>query len=188
LTDVVRAYKGILKEKEALETSLKALSVSMNQSLSESNDEYMCDKESNNDLSLEESSNKGVEYITDRDQVAMLTQSINVLTEEKAKTEFSFQQDKKNLLIKLEAANIQLMEQSKKFTEETIKLQEQYEELKNKLEVEKKAKIDEESVHEEMMKELQHCLNLEKEKYETLHQQLKKSELIIFSCEKEKYY
>jgi predicted nuclease with TOPRIM domain len=102
----------------------------------------------------------------------MLTQSINVLTEEKAKTEFSFQQDKKNLLIKLEAANIQLMEQSKKFTEETIKLQEQYEELKNKLEVEKKAKIDEESVHEEMMKELQHCLNLEKEKYETLHQQV----------------
>ncbi|CAH2075799.1 unnamed protein product, partial [Iphiclides podalirius] len=88
LRDVVAAYKGLIKEKDALEASLKA-------------------------LSNEESSNED-----SKDSVAALTQSLATLTAEKSRMEEAFQADKKvtrekyeNMLTAIREENKTLIQQ-----------------------------------------------------------------------------
>ncbi|KAI8422189.1 hypothetical protein MSG28_006096 [Choristoneura fumiferana] len=84
LRDVVAAYKGLAKEKEALEVSLKALNKT-------------------------ESTSEGV---TD-DSVAALTESLSTLTAEKSRMEEAFQADKKVTREKYENMIYTLREETK---------------------------------------------------------------------------
>lgn len=118
--DVVRAYKGIMKEKEALEASLKALSVSRDQSHDQSCDGAVepLSSEGEEDGSSSSKPEHGIveyvhvrvidcmcllggedEMVSLRQQVTTLAQALNTLTIEKSKMESSFQQDKRGLLV-----------------------------------------------------------------------------------------
>jgi hypothetical protein len=71
-TDVVTAYKGLIKEKEALEASLKIL----------------------NDKT---SKNSDAQAAAEQKQLKILTESLSVLSAEKSRMESNFQADKKKL-------------------------------------------------------------------------------------------
>ena len=71
LRDMIRAYKGLTKEKEALEKSLKILQKSENSGESD--------------------------QVQDQDQIQTLTTSLSTLSAEKSRLESMFQDDKRKL-------------------------------------------------------------------------------------------
>ncbi|CAH4037636.1 GRIP and coiled-coil domain-containing protein 1 isoform X1 [Pieris brassicae] len=90
LRDVVAAYKGLVKEKEALDISLKALN-----------------KSDNNDVSTNES-------------VAALTLSLSTLTTEKSRMEEAFQSDKKVTREKYENIIASMREETKTLVQQHL--------------------------------------------------------------------
>jgi GRIP and coiled-coil domain-containing protein 1 len=82
IADVVTAYKGLSKEKEALEASLKVLAV-----------------EKNPKSSSEKSA-------ADQKQFKTLSESLAVLSAEKSRMEANFQADKKKLRGEIESVYI----------------------------------------------------------------------------------
>ncbi|XP_045768349.1 GRIP and coiled-coil domain-containing protein 1 isoform X2 [Maniola jurtina] len=90
LRDVVAAYKGLVKEKEALEISLKALNKT----------------ETSEDAS--------------QDSVAALTLSLSTLSEEKARMEEAFQADKKVTREKYESILAQMREETKTLVQQHL--------------------------------------------------------------------
>jgi GRIP and coiled-coil domain-containing protein 1 len=86
----VTAYKGLTKEKEALEASLKVLA---------------------SEKSPKSSSEKSA---ADQKQLKTLSESLSVLTAEKSRMEANFQADKKKLRAELEAVFINKLFQGSK--------------------------------------------------------------------------
>ena len=82
--DVVRAYKRLQTERDALESSLKASLVQRSQSKAQSVEERAEDPESEGEAAT--------------DEVSVLTQAVATLTEEKSRIESSYQEDKKQSL------------------------------------------------------------------------------------------
>jgi hypothetical protein len=98
LVDVVKAYKSLLKEKEALETSLRALSVSSSRTHATKSDasEEECEVERS-----DEGESLFDAEVGSTDAVATLTAALATVTEEKNKMEASFQADKKKLMVRV---------------------------------------------------------------------------------------
>lgn len=183
--DVVRAYKGLLKEKEALESSLRALSTrtstpsrdrshdpiatSLNVTISEQEN---CTSDGETIDSQQSTTEEGGGIDLDvgalQDQVSTLTQALSTVMEEKSKMEMSFQQDKKNLLTQQETLNITLST----LREDLSNLQQEIEDLREKLTQEKRGRKEEEDNHGEMIQELQKIVNNERNENEDLTNQL----------------
>lgn len=99
----MKAYKGLLKEKEALEASLRALS---SQTAGHSRLRDNKDDVSEEESEAEQSEQGGAERegVGDEggsaDAVATLTSALATVSEEKNRMEASFQADKKKLIVR----------------------------------------------------------------------------------------
>merc|ERR1711962_403157 len=167
LRDAVRAYKGLVKEKEALETSIKILGTN-NATIpnptggAESEASKSSDKEASNDET--NSTSKEI------DQISTLTQSLATLTSEKSRLEQSFHEDKKKLRAEVNDKNktIETLRAELKSAKE--KSRTEVEESKSKLIIERHNREKESSDHALMIRELQKLVTDErggKEKLET---------------------
>uniref|UniRef100_A0A1X7U9C6 GRIP domain-containing protein n=2 Tax=Amphimedon queenslandica TaxID=400682 RepID=A0A1X7U9C6_AMPQE len=204
--DVVRAYKGILKEKEALETTLQALSASRltptkdrlretsrltpthershdpsdrSRDVTESEGEKSeTESGAQESAALEENDSESqVEGVAD--QVTKLMQSLSVLTEEKSKMESSFQQDKKRLLSELESMAAQHSSEKDQLLDKMETLQQRLEESVSRQTEGERERKREETEHGEMVRELQLYLNKERERSDKLENKLKDANIQI---------
>ncbi|XP_026732617.1 GRIP and coiled-coil domain-containing protein 1 isoform X3 [Trichoplusia ni] len=138
LRDVVAAYKGLIKEKEALEISLKALNKT----------ETPVEGEENRD-----------------DSVAALMLSLSTLTAEKSRMEEAFQADKKLTRDKYENQIAAMREETKTLVQQHFA---EINNLKAKVAYEIQEREKERADHQAMMKELHLKLNSERKTKERL--------------------
>merc|ERR1712227_1089503 len=107
--DVVRAYKGLVKEKEALESSLKVLGANAPPAstgvATESEASESSDKETSNEDGSSCTKEPEPQGKQTTDQLSTLTQSLATLTSEKSRLEQSFQEDKKKLRAEINDKN-----------------------------------------------------------------------------------
>ncbi|KAE8749866.1 hypothetical protein FOCC_FOCC003335 [Frankliniella occidentalis] len=194
LRDVVTAYKGLSKEKEALEGSLIALTASQSQinpvksaSEKETASEAKttvtgCDSPKNEGDNLEQSTENAKEAQTvatpvDGDessveqlrlQLATLTNALSTLSAEKSKMEAGFQADKKKLRQEKEEKEktIQDLQSQMKDLEKQHRLE--LEAVKSKLIVERHEREKEHTDHGAMIMELQKLTTEERTAKENL--------------------
>lgn len=187
LGDLVRAYKGLQKEKDALELSLKALTTSKSNDKSRSSSgECLAAKEAAGNASPGTSSapdgQEGASSSSDAtqddgsgDQVAALSQALSTLAEEKARTEAAFQADRKRLIQEKEAALRQLEEAQANATEQATSWEAKTAELRSKLREEQCGRQQEQSDHAAMLRELQRLLSEERTLRENLEDKLEEA-------------
>lgn len=159
ILDLVAAHKGLLKEKEALQNSLKAISATNNSD------------GSNNviDNKPEDLNNDEGESIPElKNQLSSLLNSLATLSAEKSRMEASFQLDKKQLHDELETVN----KKCKELQDQVKKLQEEVEEVKSKLILERHERDREQNDHGIMIKELQKLVANERNAKQQLEQSL----------------
>ncbi|XP_055621681.1 GRIP and coiled-coil domain-containing protein 1 isoform X2 [Toxorhynchites rutilus septentrionalis] len=159
LKDVVTAYKGLLKEKTALETSLAAFT-SNGSSTDSGNVE-----QTNASAGTKESNGENL-----REQVATLMNSLATLTAEKGRIEVSFKNDRKQLreVIAEKEATIRDLEEQIKALNYTIKTD--LENCKTKMKHDREEECNGQLV---MICELQKQLLDERHLNETLEMQLR---------------
>ncbi|KAK4326785.1 hypothetical protein Pmani_002712 [Petrolisthes manimaculis] len=141
LKDVVRAYKGLLKEKEALEASLSALAVSEGAKGEEKREVCRSDTEDESHPSqplenkeseeAESSSSCGEEDL--QKKVAALTAALTTLSSEKKRIETSFQNDRKQLLAEKEKLEKSLREEQDSLTEYQSSSESKIQDLRSRL-------------------------------------------------------
>lgn len=175
---VVAAHKRLLKEKEALEVSLKVMSrtssvrshVSSNADLNEDFDTASVDslntvysvttgsstKSGSEADPLENGSYESVDHL--RSQLATLMNSLATLSEEKSRMEASFQADKKQLRSEKEELDQKVKELQRKLEQSTRIHLNEIENYKSKLIVERHQREKEHNDHGVMIRELQKVL------------------------------
>lgn len=194
LRDVIQAYKGVIKEKEALESSVKVLSASK-----ASKDERSPRQpersatEDAGDSTAAESEVEGNSFpdplqsqsdASQDDQLQTLTNSLCTLTEEKAKLEASYLGDKKRLMQENEELSKKLGEEQNKFQEELKDLEQQIQELKNKIRTQQTEREKEQNDHVLMLRELQRLLADERNSKEQIENQLEDTAAALKEKEK----
>uniref|UniRef100_A0A131YNC4 Muscle myosin heavy chain n=1 Tax=Rhipicephalus appendiculatus TaxID=34631 RepID=A0A131YNC4_RHIAP len=188
LGDLVRAYKSLQKEKDALELSLKALTSSKanekarastsNESLTEKKSEKTSEPtQSSSDDGQKDANTPGdpVPSGAPEDHVAALSQALSTLTEEKARMEAAFQADRKRLIQEKEAALRQVEEVQRNAEEQATSLEAKTAELRTKLREEQMAREQEQSDHAAMLRELQRLLSEERTLRENLEDKLEEA-------------
>lgn len=175
--DVVTAYKGLLKEKEALEASLTAVSSSKDSNQGEN----VASNESGNELGEEVAQNS--KEIPSKDQMATVMNSLATLSAEKSRMEMSFQRDKKLLRQEMQQKDARIRELEDKVKAKESKNSLELEGLKSKLIVERHAREKETSDQLVMVKELQKLLSDERQLKESLEMQLNSLKLTIANQE-----
>ncbi|XP_063704633.1 GRIP and coiled-coil domain-containing protein 1 [Culicoides brevitarsis] len=160
LKDVVTAYKGLLKEKEALESSLAAVK---NVQASPSR-EPTKDDENNK---TEEPTNSDFQ-----EQLATLMNSLATLSAEKSRQEASFQNDKKQLRQEIAIKDKVILDLQEKVKQAGNRSNSDVEALKSKLIVEKHERDVETRDHMAHIRELQKLLTDERHLKESLEMQL----------------
>ncbi len=193
LRDVVRAYKSLSKEKEALEASVKALSAAPPHRLAgvppstkplgqknnkdgeegkeeEGGGEPKDAKDESRDGSDTESTEKEdyVNYQQLKDQLSTLTTALATVTGQKSKMEANFQADKKKLRQEYEESLRSQQEGKEQFEESKTRLQEQINEFQNKLRLQQQEREAEQVNHAVMIRELQTLLTRERSDKELL--------------------
>ncbi|XP_066993533.2 GRIP and coiled-coil domain-containing protein 1 isoform X2 [Anabrus simplex] len=176
LRDVVIAYKGLIKEKEALEASVKALSVSTAPSnlvsQSSSKQQNSSDGGKDDEGTTGASSETTPEGEETREQLhqqlTTLTNSLATLSAEKSRMEASFQADKKQLRQEKEEREKVI----KELQEKNQLLSNEIENLKSKLIVERHERDKEQSDHGVMIRELQKLLSEERRQKELAESQM----------------
>lgn len=149
--DVVTAYKGLIKEKEALEASLVAVS--------------------NNEAS--ESSPSATSTATPTtEQLATMMNSLATLSAEKSRMEVAFQREKKVLRGEMQEKDKRIRELEDKTQQKVQKNSLEIEGLKSKLIVERHSREKETNDQLVMIKELQKLLSDERQLKENLEMQL----------------
>ncbi|KAG1650904.1 GRIP and coiled-coil domain-containing protein 1 [Nymphon striatum] len=178
LRDVVLAYKGLSKEKEALEASLKALAspepVKKNDNLEneplKNEDEFTTNSDQVIKDELSKSANNEVGKL--RHQITTLTNALSTLSAEKARMESSFQADKKRLRQEKEESyaklEIEKVENDRIYDE----LKKELNELKMRLKTQQQDRDKEESNHALMLRELQTMVSTERMSKEYLQEKL----------------
>lgn len=98
LKDVVTAYKGLLKEKEALEVSLAAITNQKEENVANNDDLKPSDTDkSTTSQTIPTSNDSDVNKANIQVQISTLMNSLATLSAEKSRMEASFQSDKKQL-------------------------------------------------------------------------------------------
>ncbi|XP_065912970.1 GRIP and coiled-coil domain-containing protein 1-like isoform X2 [Dysidea avara] len=173
---VVGAYKSLLKEKEALEASLKALGtprgcsspqnrtglqVPAQKSPGEESDRSVGPSPTNQDD--DDDDDDGLQH-----KVNTLMQSLATLSEEKARIEASFQADRKVMLVNQQTLYKQLQTEREKAEKEHNELRKQLENVQSTLQQQQRERREEEVHHKEMWMELQSLLAREQGSKEDL--------------------
>ncbi|KAK3912433.1 GRIP and coiled-coil domain-containing protein 1 [Frankliniella fusca] len=186
LRDVVTAYKGLSKEKEALEASLIALTASKSQANSSkaSNSQENVEKttviQDDSQKSLTnnpEEEAKTVDEPTDGDessveqlrlQLATLTNALSTLSAEKSKMEAGFQADKKKLRQEKEDKEKVIQDLQSQMADLEKQHHSELEAVKSKLIVERHEREREHTDHGAMIMELQKLTTEERNAKENL--------------------
>lgn len=163
--DVVTAYKGLLKEKEALEASLSAVSAPKDVAEATPSNEKASDA-----MSLDVAANPSVS--ASKDQIATVMNSLATLSAEKSRMEMSFQRDKKLLRQEMQEKEHRIRELEEKVKQNVNRNSMELEGLKSKLIVERHARERETNDQLVMVKELQKLLSDERQLKESLEMQL----------------
>lgn len=185
LRDVVQAYKGVIKEKEALEASIKALTTTKHRDGSKTEDNKRTPQDPLNanqedNANSDESGDQG----SLQDQIQTLTSSLFTLTQEKSKVEASYVADKKRLLAENEELLEKLKEEQKKSSQKVQHLEEQHQELKAKVIIQQKDREKEQTDHAVMIRELQKLLAAERIIKEQFESQLEDATSVLKEKEK----
>jgi len=176
LKDVVRAYKGLAKEKETLETSLKAITAAVNEE-KEQEEKAKTDTECETDTeSIAESVGSDVAS-KPKAKLAALSSSLAAVTAEKAQTEAKFLTDKRKMRKEAEDLRAQLEKLGKTESELKVSL----EETKSKLIIERHEREKEMNNNKLMVQELQRLVQDERNDKEKFNSEIAelKSKLII---------
>lgn len=173
LRDVVTAYKGLIKEKEALEASLKALTVSSaSDKCYEPENKTSSNRTQNEETSSSSTSTAEVEASSATQktsqseetvdhlhtQLTTLMNSLATLSAEKSRMEASFQADKKQLRSEKEERERIIKELQEKYQQSQQLHQTELETLRSKLTAERHEREKEQSDHGVMIRELQKVL------------------------------
>ncbi|TRY76795.1 hypothetical protein TCAL_07417 [Tigriopus californicus] len=181
LRDVVRAYKGLAQEKDALEASLKAIqspSDSFQTTLdpchsgsrpaspapSAASDPDPAPAQTSNAASSPEAAASH--------QIRTLTSSLATLTREKSRLEIAFQEDRKKHLSEKRERERQLEAVQTEMTQVKTQAQKEVEEVKSKLIVERHGREKDTAQHALMIRELQKLLSDERRTKERLENDL----------------
>ncbi|KAH6926703.1 hypothetical protein HPB50_021222 [Hyalomma asiaticum] len=188
LGDLVRAYKSLQKEKDALELSLKALTSSKanekaragtsNESLTEKKTEKNSEPGQSSTADGQKDAGPPADPAASgdpEDHVAALSQALSTLSEEKARMEAAFQADRKRLIQEKEAALRQVEEVQRNADEQAASLEAKSAELRSKLREEQMAREQEQSDHAAMLRELQRLLSEERTLRENLEDKLEEA-------------
>jgi len=172
LKDVVRAYKGLAKEKETLETSLRAITAAVNEEKEEEAEQARTDTEDceTDTESIAESvasdvtsASGSVQGAKPKARLAALSNSLAAVAAEKAQSEAKFLADKRKMRKDIEDLKAQLEEVSVKESDTKTTA----EETKSKLIIERHERDKEMNNNKLMVQELQKLVTderLEKEK------------------------
>lgn len=161
LGDLVRAYKSLTKEKEALESTVKALNVVKQPNQTEFFVEEAQIEKSGHTSEFSDPLNamKSKENETDeQDQVTTLLTSLVVLTEEKSRLEANLLSDKKKLILEKEELEKQLEEMKLCHQKEIQSRNQEVQDLKQKIRIQQREREQEQENHALMLRELQHLV------------------------------
>nr|SVE83601.1 EOG090X04IO [Daphnia pulex] len=180
LRDVVQAYKGIQKEKEALEASLKALAEAKNSTDDGNSAENISGIDSSaslegikNDTEDGASANKERDTIRQlKTQLTTLSESLATITAEKSRSEANFQQDRKRLLLEKESLEKALAGACNQADIASQSFKQQLSELKSNLSTEKAERSRESTNNQVILRELQKTIAEERQKRENLESEL----------------
>ncbi|XP_032781701.2 GRIP and coiled-coil domain-containing protein 1 [Daphnia magna] len=184
LRDVVQAYKGIQKEKEALESSLKALAEAKSSSaegdstrdddeLEHNIDQATVLDETGNELELAGTSSKEKDIIKRlKAQLGTLSDSLATITTEKSRCEANFQQDRRRLLLEKEVLEKSVAVAYSQAEISSQAFKQQLSELKSNLSAEKLERSRESTNNQVILRELQKTIAEERQKRESLELEL----------------
>ncbi|XP_062585850.1 GRIP and coiled-coil domain-containing protein 1-like [Saccostrea cucullata] len=187
LKDLVVAYKGLAKEKEALDASLKILSqkkteheTSTSEHKQEGEHQAEAEKKENQFTDPLQSTHKGDGKEEEKsevgssesDQITTLTESLLTLTQEKSKLESVYLADKKRLLQENEDLNDKINEEKEKSENDKKKLEKQIQELKLRIREQQTEREKEQNDHALMLRELQKLLAQERTSKDQLENQV----------------
>lgn len=166
-TDVVTAYKSLLKEKEALEASLATLTTktSDHHALGEGTSKTPSDAPT---IHISEANNTDQLQL----QISTLMNSLATLSAEKSKMEASFQADKRALRSELQAKDKLITEMQEKLNNAAALTKLEVEKVKSKLIIERHDWEKESGNQLAMVKELQNLLADERHIKDNLQMQL----------------
>ncbi|CAE1281071.1 GCC1 [Acanthosepion pharaonis] len=192
LRDIVSAYKGLLKEKEALEASFQCLTNSKQQANKKLSSASVDNGDKDNDQEKSDKEKCGFsdplqsedDCTESEDRVATLTSSLATLTNEKTRLESNYLAEKK--LLKQEYEDLQKKLEEKE--EISLKKQEEQEkcinELKQKLRAQQLEREQEQTDHAFMLRELQKLVNDGRTAREDLEYQLELTQSSLQAKEK----
>lgn len=149
------AYKGLLKEKEALEASLATITTDKTTDISSRSDGASTSKP--NDM-VNRSGESASELDQMRMQISTLMQSLATLSAEKSKMEASFQADKKSLRNELKIKEKSIAELQEKVSASDAHTKLEVEKVKSKLIIERHEWEKESGNQYAMVRELQKLL------------------------------
>jgi len=165
LKDVVRAYKGLAKEKETLEASLKAITAAVNEE--KESEKAVTDTECETDTeSIAESVGSDLSSTNPKPKakLAALTNSLAAVTTEKSQNEAKFLADKRKMRKERDELSSELETARKSEAEMKVSL----EETKSKLIIERHEREKEMNNNKLMVQELQKLLADERNAKESL--------------------
>uniref|UniRef100_A0A1A9WU46 GRIP domain-containing protein n=1 Tax=Glossina brevipalpis TaxID=37001 RepID=A0A1A9WU46_9MUSC len=196
LKDVVTAYKGLLKEKEALETSLSALTVNKTDITTSKDDKESFSEETNQTVNKNEKiiTNDELTVVSCADdkgnlqiQIHTLMNSLATLSAEKSRMEASFQNDKKQLRVLLTQKDQIINDLQKKIKENQDIAKADIEEIKAKWIIERQEREKETNNQMLMIRELQKLYADERHLKENIEMQLNNFKTQFASNEAENY-
>lgn len=172
LKDVVTAYKGLLKEKEALESSLAALTSAKEEtSTVPTTAETDNDQQDNSSTPTKSNDNNSNENAT-QSQIMTLMNSLATLSAEKSRMEASFQADKKQIRSQLAQKDNQIIDLQEKIKTMTNQASQDMDNYKAKLIVERQEHEKETNNQMLMIRELQKLYADERHLKENIEMQL----------------
>uniref|UniRef100_A0A1B0AVK7 GRIP domain-containing protein n=1 Tax=Glossina palpalis gambiensis TaxID=67801 RepID=A0A1B0AVK7_9MUSC len=193
LKDVVTAYKGLLKEKEALETSLSALTATKADVTGEDDNEPSSKAAHTRDKNEKVINNEDVMLpgVDDKanlqTQIHTLMNSLATLSAEKSRMEASFQNDKKQLRILLTQKDQTINDLQKKIKENQDNAKNDIEDVKAKWIIERQEREKETNNQILMIRELQKLYADERHLKENIEMQLNNFKTQFASNEAENY-
>nr|XP_054761741.1 GRIP and coiled-coil domain-containing protein 1-like [Lytechinus pictus] len=172
LRDLAVAYRSLVKEKEALEASVKALttpSQSRNPQAS-ADTEDGAGQAQNEDEGGGEGDGGNIAQL--RQQITTLTLSLSTVSEQKSKMETNFQDDKKKMRQEQMDALQKINEEKDNLQEVAEQLTQQLAETKAKLRVHQQERESDNLNHAAMMRELQNLVSKERAEKEKLENKI----------------
>jgi len=169
LKDVVRAYKGLAKEKETLEASLKAITAAVNEDkeVEKQTEDTECETDTES-IAESTSSELSSATVKPKAKLAALSSSLAAVTAEKSQNEAKFLADKRKMKKERDELSIEVEKLLKSESELKISL----EETKSKLIIEKHEREKEMNNNKLMVQELQKLLADERNEKEKLTDEL----------------